>query len=339
YQLEFKKVDQDDNVKDQFTTYPSALYQQDFSKIAALNPGNERKLLYDVFVAAAPNEHLQDIEVAQKVEEELKYLSYLMSPGEVIQDSFWTVEVGTPLFDKDENSAHASHRDTTAYDLTFSLPLTFTSARTEEKYTIHPGLAVKDAFVYQQPEVINDLGIKVKLSEEIFSSIFTEEANLDYEEVILKPGGVATWRDFQIELSEFNRDISSDQYTPQEGDIAIGADLKIINSEGREFRTEPIYILRNAQQFSIKSYDPANGFHARFSKIDPQTEMMTFKFAVDERDVEEYEVFIAEGMPRSDILIVEANIFPGINLVWVGCLMMLAGLLLSLIVKRRATET
>ena len=54
--------------------------------------------------------------------------------------------------------------------------------------------------------------------------------------------------------------------------------------------------------------------------------------------MEEFEIFIAGDVPRSDILIMEAKIFPGINLVWLGCLMMLGGLVISLVAKRSASH-
>ena len=61
---------------------------------------------------------------------------------------------------------------------------------------------------------------------------------------------------------------------------------------------------------------------------------MTFRVAKDLRDDKEIELLIASDVPRSDILIVEAKIFPGINLVWLGSLMMLFGLSISLWAKR-----
>jgi len=333
YQLDFKKVDDDKNVLDEFTTYPSALYNQEFTKIAALNPGNERKLLYDVFTAAAPNEHMQDIEINRAMEDSLKYLSHLVVPNEEINDSFWIATVGTPIYNYDFKDEDRRHGDSTEYDLTFGIPVSVKSKRTSNVYDVVAGLGLKDAFVIQHPATIDELGIRIKVSEDVFSEVFTEEADLDYEEVKIKVGSTVQWNGYTIGLASFSRDINSKNYTAEEGDLAIGADLQIINKRGERASLKPIYILRNSQQFSIKDYDASQGMHARFTQIDPKTETMTFKLAVDDRAKQSYEVLIASGVPRSDILIVEANIFPGINLVWLGCLMMLGGILMSFWVK------
>ena len=121
-------------------------------------------------------------------------------------------------------------------------------------------------------------------------------------------------------------------------DIALGAQLQVGAGQDSLYEVQPVFIIRNNQQFSIKEYLPQLGLHVRFTKIDPQTEKMTFALALDERHNQDYEMFIASDVPRSDILVLQANIFPGINLVWLGCLMMLGGLLMSLIAKRQATS-
>ena len=65
---------------------------------------------------------------------------------------------------------------------------------------------------------------------------------------------------------------------------------------------------------------------------------MTFSIAYDKRSDQPVDLLIAEDVPRSDILIVQADVFPGINLVWIGTLMMLFGILLSLLFKYKVPK-
>ena len=333
YNIEFTKVDSNNAILDRFITSPSAIYSNDFSKIEAINPGNERTLLYDVFTAAAPPPHMQDIESTLALEDSLKYLSYLISPGEIFQEDAYQVEVGQPIFNFPFEEE--SHADTIGYDLTIGLPLEVVNKRNGEVFNVVPGLGLKNALVFQIPVVIDQLGIKIKLPESSFRQIFTEEDELMYDEVALKNGDSVKWNEYDIELTGFDRGGVYKNYTPQEGDIAIAAELKISNESNEEYILKPLFILRNAQQFSIKDYQADLGLHVRFSNIDPTSERMTFKLATDERSEGEIELLIASDVPRSDILTVEANIFPGINLVWLGCLMMLAGIMVSLMNRRR----
>ncbi len=335
YRLEFKKLDEEQEVVDEFVTQPTALYNKDFTKIAALNPGTERKLWYDVFTAAAPNEHLQDIEIAKAVEDSLKYLSYLIMPGDKIEDSTWILDIGTMVFDDTMlEDDHNTPSDSSAYDLTVGLPMIFTHRRSGRKYEITPGLGLKDAYIFQFPKVIDELGIKVKLGNEVFGAVYTEDNNLQYTEIKLQKGATIKWNDYRINLTTFNPGGQHQNYKAESGDIVVGAILEITHPSGLQSRVEPLFVLRGSQQFSIKDHDPLTGVHVRFTHIDPKTETMTFRIAADDRSDQEVEILIASDVPRSDILIVEANIFPGINLVWLGCLMMLFGLSLSLWAKR-----
>ena len=336
YAVEFTKVDEQDKVLENFTTYPSAIYNREFTKIEALNPGNKRNLTYDVFTAAAPPPHMQDVEQAKAVEDSLKYLSYLVKPGSSFDEPTYFAEVGTPIFNYDFGSG--DHGDTTKYDLTIGIPMDVTIKRTGEKVRVVPGLGLKNALVFQFPEVINELQIKIKVPESSFAQMFTEEDKLEYSDIALMANEVTEWNGFRIELSGFDRSGNYENYQAQEGDIALAANLNITTPNGRNVQQQPVFILRNAQQFSIKDYDPESALHIRFANIDPTTEIMSFRVAQDDRQDDEIELLIASGAKRSDILIVEANIFPGINLVWLGCLMMLGGLLLSLL-NRRKTRT
>lgn len=335
YEIEFRKVDKNNETLETFTTRPSAIYSNDYTKIEATNPGTEHKLHYDVFTMAFPPAHLQDIEVAQQLEDSLKYLSYQMQIGEVFNEESYTIELHPLAFDIDLEESQHSEGQSQDYDLTIGLPMTIVAKRTGEEYRVMPGLGLKDALIYQFPKVINDLGIKIKVPESVFTTIFTEEDELEYETITLKERESVAWSDKTITLMGFDRNPEHKNYTPQENDIALAALLRV---QGNNEITDlnPVFIIRNGQQLGIKDYDPGTGLHSRFTQIDPLTETMTFELAFDQRAQNAYEVLIASDVPRSDILIMEANIFPGINLVWLGCLMMLGGLLMSLIAKRQS---
>jgi len=44
---------------------------------------------------------------------------------------------------------------------------------------------------------------------------------------------------------------------------------------------------------------------------------------------------IADDVPRTDFIVLEAILFPGINFFWLGSLLMLGGLALSMVYRRR----
>ena len=274
------------------------------------------------------------LQETKAMEDSLKYLSHLVRPGETFEESTYFATIGHPIFNYDFGLGE--HSDSSGYDLTIGLPIDITPKRTGETQQVVAGLALRNAFVFQIPAMVNELRIKIKLPDETFSQFFTEEDQLEFEEVVIKQGQTVDWGNYQIRLDGFDRSGNFKNYQAKKDDIALAGILNVIDEAGNQFQQKPVFILRDAQQFSIKDYHPQSGLHIRFSNIDPVTEQMTFRIAKDVREGDEFELLIAEDVPRDDILIVEANIFPGINLVWLGCLMMLGGLVMSLLDKRRS---
>jgi len=159
YDVEFKQVDENNEVIREFVANPSVLYEEDFTKVATPNPGNNRYLTYDVFTKASPPPYLADIEQAKALEDSLRYLSHLVMPGEVIEEETYSYVVGSPIFNFDFQADRNSD-DTTQYDLTVGIPIDITNKRTGAITQHVAGLGLKEALVFQFPVLINELNIK-----------------------------------------------------------------------------------------------------------------------------------------------------------------------------------
>ena len=265
YELAFSKVNSDNEIIESFRSFPSVLYDRDFTKIAANNPGNNRNWTYDVFTAASPPPHLRDIEIAKQMEDSLKFLSHIVNIGEEIEEEKYTYVAQSPIYNYDFNST--SHSDSASYDLTIGIPIDIKIKRTGEIKRVVPGLALKNALVFEIPQVIDELGIKIKLPDSSFAKIFTEEDKLEYQDIQLENAGSTNWNGYQIELQGFDRSGNYENCQAQDGDIAIAAVLNITTPQDLQLTQKPVFILRNAQQFSIADYDPTSGLHIRLSLI------------------------------------------------------------------------
>ena len=84
---------------------------------------------------------------------------------------------------------------------------------------------------------------------------------------------------------------------------------------------------------SIKHYIPQTGTHIRFSNIDPINETFGFKVAQQSTELPPLAIEVAEKVTRSDLLLLEAKIFPGINIFWSGTIMMMMGLLMAWLLR------
>ena len=332
FDISFANRDENNLTTDSFTVRPSAIYSNDFRKIEVWNPSTKRYLHKDIFtqVSGYPA-HLLDIEVAHQLEDSLDYIPYSLKLNEPYEHEDFTLTLKGINYEPD-----LSDGDSTSYDMGIGLNLEFISKKSaqSESYNVEPALGLKNALVYQFPKSVDDLGIKIKVDDQLFSSVFQEEVNLEFESIVMKEGERREWNGYTIELKGFDRTPSHRNYSREEGDIALGAILSV-QKDGISSELAPIFVIRNSQQFSIKDYAPVSDIHARFSGIDPNKGEMTFSIAKGNSSISEYPIVIAEDVPRSDILVLEAQVFPGINLVWSGSLLMLFGFLVSLYKQRR----
>jgi len=126
---------------------------------------------------------------------------------------------------------------------------------------------------------------------------------------------------FAIKLGSFNPKPSNLKYIPQQGDIAISGVLAINNGLG-QYIAEPIYYIRENIVNSIPAEVPEMGLTINFTSVDPQTGKATFE-VIEQEKIPEY-------------IVMKAIVFPFINVLWLGCIMMVVGFWMS--VWRRYSE-
>lgn len=112
------------------------------------------------------------------------------------------------------------------------------------------------------------------------------------------------------------------EYIAAEGDIAVAARFSIQNIEGQNpVSASPIYYIRGNQQFDIPENFEKMGIKLRFLKIIPTDGKI--------------EVEVSDKKPKQDYIVLQALVFPLINLVWLGSVMMMIGFLIALMQRVR----
>ena len=188
--------------------------------------------------------------------------------------------------------------------------------------------------IYTYPIQINDLAFKVKLPTSFFDKVFATEMNLEYQNFELKAGDAINFNGYEVKLEQVARDPKHPNYQPEEDDIAVGAILKVTkNGESKSEFVQPIYLIRKMNPMMIKDKLAVNGLNFQFTKIDPTTGKMSIGIAQSEANMT-YPIELATNSLRTDYIVFEAIIFPGINFVWVGTIMMMIGLAISWIRRR-----
>ncbi len=325
FKLKFEKENADGEREDPFYVYPNLLYSNDLTKVAAFNPDTKHYIDRDIFVhiAGLPAAQL-DVNNAKEIEDSLVYNTYIVNVGDTIKLKGITGIVENITFDPTQEDYIA-----TGSDIGMGVGITFKSFDDKYQETEEVVIGLKENMLYQYPVMVNDLRLKVKMDERSFDNFFTQENLLDYKEYKLKTGDTFEFNNRTYTLEGFNSEINNDNYKREEDDLALKGMISYNSAKGKQV-LEPLYIIRNNRPFSIKDYEAEGGTHIRLSKIDPTNEEFVIQIARDVRENPEIILKIAEDVPRTDIIVIEATIFPGINLFWLGSIMMMLGFFVSL---------
>ena len=324
FKIKFEKEDSNQNILESFIVEPNVLYANDLTKVAASNPDAKHYLSKDVFISVQSLPVSQmDAELAREAEDSLTYTQHEVAIGDTI---FTSKNYGIVEY----VSFEPEHRDFDAdnSDIALAIGVRFLSLENDSQYNAEAAISLKDNFLYQYSDQVNDLGIKLKLNEESFDRMFSLETELDYTQYLIKQGDSFEHNGIRYSLISLERNVDHMNYEALEADIAIQAVLEYEYQDSlRQLR--PVYLIRDTKASSIKDYDVDAGVHARLSHIDPTKEEFSFHMANDVRDYRGFILETAEDVPRTDFIGIEAIEFPGINMFWLGSVLMLLGFFIS----------
>ena len=110
-------------------------------------------------------------------------------------------------------------------------------------------------------------------------------------------------------------------YIPVEGDIAAGAELSIVAKDNAQYEANPIYYIRDNQELNVEAIVEELNMTIRFDKIFPEKNKI--KLSILDRE------------DPMDWIIMKAVVFPYINVLWVGCFVMVIGFIMSILYRNK----
>ncbi len=125
-----------------------------------------------------------------------------------------------------------------------------------------------------------------------------------------------------IIVREVIKDIDLEGNNLQPDDIAVGLKLEAMNVKGRVYEASPILVIRQNRLFSISDEVEELGLKFNFKKINP--ELGEFTILKQEK-----------SSNASDFIIMQAIVFPYINILWIGCIIMTLGSIIAVINRIR----
>lgn len=346
FTVNYKRRNAAGEVVEEFNLQPNVLYDKSFTKIAASNPSTKRYLHKDIFthIASLPEVEM-NFELRRQREDSLNYRTLPIGlDGEVLlqdtvsirdQDTFVVKDYRISVESINRAPVHPDY-EPEPNDLAVGARISIYSFEEDTTYFAEPVIALRGQFLYQYPVQINDLSTKVRLNQGVFEQLFVPEEALNYQEFRLKQGETVTYNGFRIQFNNFKRSPDHPNYQPEEGDIAVSALIEVENqTTGDTYLAEPVYLIRGNRPFNIKEQIDPEGLHLRFTELDPATESIRLMIAQAKRADFKVPVDIATDSLRSDYIVLEAILFPGINFFWLGSLLMMIGLCVSMFYRIR----
>ncbi len=330
--VDYKRVDPDGDTVEAFTLLPNVMYDKQFTKVSASNPDTKHYLGRDIFsyIHALPAAQM-DAEEGRKQEENLDFHDYLIRPGDTL-----TLQTAAVVIDDLVMQVRDPEYDRRPGDLAFSVSVKARKPGQQEWHHAAPGLVARQALLYRFPAQVNDLNLRLELPDDGLNRVYTPEDSLAYQAFTLQQGETKEIDGIVYQLIQLDRIARHPDYIAEEEDVALNAIITVQNRNLPGIDTlRPLFFIRGNIPYHLKAYSPSRGIHLRFTNIDPVSETFYFEAAVDPDMNKPVTLRIAERVPRDDLIVMEVIEFPGINLFWLGTVMMMAGLFLSMYTRAR----
>jgi cytochrome c-type biogenesis protein CcmF len=268
------------------------------------------------------------VENAKAISDTMQFVPYTVLHGKtLVQQDFEISILGVSL-----EPRHPEYTPAPG-DLALQANLLVTDRSNGNSYKASPMIFIRENLVYGVPAQINDLNMRIRLSQDIFEAFYPRDDQLPYQGYAMRQGEVIEAGEWSVKLSAIDREASHPMYVPQAGDIAVNAVLDVSNAD-TSYTVRPLFYIRGNAPGNLKSYLPEIGLHIRFVNIHPKTETFDFEIA-QQSNAPSIPLEIAREAPRDDIIVLQAIVFPGINLFWIGASLMMLGLFLGMWQKTR----
>lgn len=125
-----------------------------------------------------------------------------------------------------------------------------------------------------------------------------------------------------IILEGFNTNVDKKKYGISDSSLAVEAMLKLMDVDKKTYSARPIYVIDHNRIEPIEAEVPELGVKINFWKITPETGKIDISLA--ERRTN-----------KPDFIVMEAIIFPYINILWTGCIVMVIGTFIAILQRAK----
>lgn len=121
------------------------------------------------------------------------------------------------------------------------------------------------------------------------------------------------------------KEVDTARYHLGKAELAVAARIRVFDFYKNDTIVFPIYYIQDGIPQVIEAVMPEMGLKVALWKIDPETGKVDISFVEKKTD-------------KNDWIVMKAVIFPGINLLWVGCIIMIIGTVMAVRKRLRTTH-
>jgi len=189
-----------------------------------------------------------------------------------------------------------------------------------ESFTLHPDLFTNTKGGKEGEKSANP-ATKHYWNRDIFTYIngATDTKKTDtstYASHTMHEGDTVYLNNGYIVFAGFNSQVNDPRYSPQTGDIAVAAKLNVYNLEGLVQTLQPVYYIRNMYEYQLEDTLKSMRLYTRLAKIIPEQKAVEIK--------------VRQTNPKDDYIVLKVLVFPFINVLWLGVMIMVLGFFVSL---------
>ncbi len=133
----------------------------------------------------------------------------------------------------------------------------------------------------------------------------------------IAPGDTFMTSNSFVIFDGFSKNIDRKEFGLNDSDIAVSARLRVEDINKTNYTAEPVFVIKNFNAFSKEAKVEPLGLKFVFNKIDPATGKIDLQVSEKKSNKHEF-------------IIMKAIVFPGINILWMGCFMMIIGSVIAI---------
>jgi cytochrome c-type biogenesis protein CcmF len=142
----------------------------------------------------------------------------------------------------------------------------------------------------------------------------------------LQVGDTITTSNSLVILQSLNKEVDKSAMMLKESDLAVGAMISLMDVNRKLHFAQPVFIIRDNSYFNRPAEIGELGLRFAFEKILPEENKVEISIAEKKENAREF-------------IIMKAIVFPQINILWTGCILMIIGTWIAIVKRMRKSAT